>query len=229
MERQNPSLIRKQVMIEMAKVRVVYPTGGGVELASLTIAPGEFVFLVGPSGAGKTTILRTLYMDLKPVEGYVRVGAFHSLLSKAKEIPYLRRTIGIVFQDFRLFPDRDVFDNVAFALEVTGKTHKEIKKRVLRVLAEVGLSHKARKFPQELSGGEQQRVVLSRAIANEPALILADEPTGNLDPESADGIVRLLERINARGATVVMATHNDEMVKRYCGRVIHIRNGHLSI
>jgi cell division transport system ATP-binding protein len=229
MERQNPSLIRKQVMIEMAKVRVVYPTGGGVELASLTIAPGEFVFLVGPSGAGKTTILRTLYMDLKPVEGYVRVGAFHSLLSKAKEIPYLRRTIGIVFQDFRLFPDRDVFDNVAFALEVTGKTHKEIKKRVLRVLAEVGLSHKARKFPQELSGGEQQRVVLSRAIANEPALILADEPTGNLDPESADGIVRLLERINARGATVVMATHNDEMVKRYRGRVIHIRNGHLSI
>ncbi len=216
-------------MIEMAKVRVVYPTGGGVEIASLTIAPGEFVFLVGPSGAGKTTVLRTLYMDLVPVEGHIRVGAFHSLLSKAKEIPRLRRTIGIVFQDFRLFQDRDVFDNVAFVLEVTGKTHKEIKKRVLRVLAEVGLSHKARKFPHELSGGEQQRVALARAIANEPAVVLADEPTGNLDPETAEGIIRFLERINARGATVLVATHNYELVKKYRGRVIHISNGRISM
>ena len=156
------------------------------------------------------------------------VGGYHSLFSKARDIPYVRRSIGIVFQDFRLFTDRDVFDNLAFVLEVIGKNRKEIKRRVLRVLAEVGLSHKARKRPQELSGGEQQRVALARAIVNEPRLLLADEPTGNLDPETAQHIMRLLQRINERGASVLMATHNYEMVKRYQGRVVFIRNGQIS-
>jgi len=213
---------------ELHKVRVTYANGDGVEQATLSIAPGEFVFLVGPSGAGKTTVLKTLYLELRPSEGHVRVGSYHSLFSKARDIPYVRRSIGIVFQDFRLFTDRDVFDNLAFVLEVIGKNRKEIKRRVLRVLADVGLSHKARNRPQELSGGEQQRVALARAIVNEPRLLLADEPTGNLDPETAQHIMRLLQRINERGASVLMATHNYEMVKRYQGRVVFIRNGQIS-
>jgi cell division transport system ATP-binding protein len=212
-------------MVELIKVRVHYPNGDGVEQATMTVGPGEFVFLVGPSGAGKTTVLKTIYMDIKPVEGHVQVGTFHSLFMKEKDVPFLRRKIGIVFQDFRLFNDRDVFDNVAFTLEVIGKGRKEIKKRVLRTLADVGLSHKARKFPQELSGGEQQRVSLARAIVNEPMLLLADEPTGNLDPDTADGIMQLLSRIHARGTSILMATHNYEMVKKYKGRVVYIKNG----
>lgn len=214
-------------MVEMQNVRVRYANGEGIEHITMHVAPGEFVFLVGPSGAGKTTLLKTIYLELMPIEGHVVVGEFNSLFMKKRDIPYLRRHIGIVFQDFRLFNDRDVFENVAFALRVIGKPGKEIKKRVLRALADVGLSHKSRSYPHELSGGEQQRVAIARAIVNEPFLLLADEPTGNLDPLTAEGIMEVLEKINARGTAILMATHNYELVKRYRGRVIQIYQGHL--
>ncbi len=214
-------------MVEMQNVRITYANGEGVEQINLRVAQGEFVFLVGPSGAGKSTLLKALYMDILPSEGHVRIGNYNSLFIKKKDIPYLRRKLGIVFQDFRLFMDRDVFDNVAFTLKVIGTRRKEIKRRVLRALADVGLSHKARKMPYELSGGEQQRVAIARAIVNEPFLLLADEPTGNLDPETAASIMDVLERINTRGTTILMATHNFEMVRRYRGRVVQIKNGQL--
>jgi cell division transport system ATP-binding protein len=214
-------------MLEFHNVRIKYPTGDGVERISLQIMPGEMVFLVGPSGAGKTTILKAVYMDVKPAEGHIIVGDYNSLFLKAKEIPYLRRKLGIVFQDFRLLPDRTVFDNVAFVLEVIGKRKKEIKRRVLRALADVGLSHKAQKLTTELSGGEQQRAAIARAIVNEPYILLADEPTGNLDPDTASGIMEVLDRINARGTAILMATHNHEMVKKYRGRIIQIRKGQI--
>ncbi len=214
-------------MVELHNVRIKYPTGDGVDRITLHVAHGEMVFLVGPSGAGKTTILKSVYMDVKPAEGHIIVGEYNSLFLKKKDIPYLRRKLGIIFQEFRLLPDRSVFDNVAFALEVIGKRRKEIKRRVLRALADVGLSHKAQKSPLELSGGEQQRVAIARAIVNEPYILLADEPTGNLDPETAAGIMDVLERINARGTAILMATHNDGMAKRYRGRIIQIKNGKL--
>jgi cell division transport system ATP-binding protein len=166
-------------------------------------------------------------MDKQPAEGHVVVGDYNSLFIRKSEVPFLRRKLGIVFQDFRLFADRDVFDNVAFTLEVIGARQKEIKRRVLRALADVGLSHKARKMPDELSGGEQQRVAIARAIVNEPLLLLADEPTGNLDPETAAGIMDVLLRINTRGTSILMATHNYDMVQRYRGRIIKINNGRL--
>ncbi len=215
-------------MIELQNVKIRYPSGDGVRNINLTIGAGEFVFLVGPSGAGKSTVLKSIYMDVLPDEGQVTVGEYNSLFIKEKEIPYLRRKLGIVFQDFKLFMDRDVFDNVAFVLEVIGKRNKEIKRRVLRALADVGLSHKARKMPYELSGGEQQRVAIARAIVNEPYILLADEPTGNLDPITAQEILQVLERINARGTSILMATHNFEMVKNYHkGRIVQIKNGQI--
>ncbi len=214
-------------MIEMQNVRVTYANGEGIDQITLKIAAGEFVFLVGPSGAGKSTVLKTIYMDVLPSEGHVRVGEYNSLFIKRHDVPYLRRKLGIVFQDFRLFMDRDIFENVAFTLKVIGTRKKEIKRRVLRALADVGLSHKARVMPDEVSGGEQQRVAIARAIVNEPFLLLADEPTGNLDPVTAASIMDVLERINTRGTTIVMATHNDEMVRRYRGRVVHINNGQI--
>ncbi|HQI50295.1 MAG TPA: cell division ATP-binding protein FtsE [bacterium] len=214
-------------MVELHDVRVTYANGEGIDQISFAVAPGELVFLVGPSGAGKSTVLKTVYMDQLPAEGHVIVGDYNSLFIKKGEIPFLRRKIGIVFQDFRLFADRDVFENVAFTLEVIGARQKEIKRRVLRALADVGLSHKARKMPDEISGGEQQRVAIARAIVNEPLLLLADEPTGNLDPETAAGIMEVLLRINTRGTSVLMATHNYDMVRRYQGRIIQMNNGRL--
>jgi len=214
-------------MVELQNVRVKYPNGDGIEKISFTIASGEFLFLVGPSGAGKSTVLKTIYMDIFPDEGHVQVEEYNSLFIRKKDIPFLRRKLGVVFQDFKLFNDRDVFRNVAFALEVIGRKNKEIKRRVLRALADVGLSHKARKLPQELSGGEQQRIAIARAIVNEPYILLADEPTGNLDPLTSAGIMDVLERINARGTSVLMATHNYELVKKYNRRVIRIENGKL--
>jgi len=214
-------------MVELQNVRVTYPTGDGIENISLAIGPGEFIFLVGPSGAGKSTVLKTLFLDVFPNEGHVLIGEYNSLYLRKGDIPYLRRKIGIVFQDFKLLHDRDVFRNVSFVLEVLGKRSKEIKRRVLRTLADVGLSHKARKYPYELSGGEQQRVAIARAIVNEPYLLLADEPTGNLDPQTEADIMEILEKINTRGTAILMATHNFEMVKKYRGIIIHIKNGRL--
>ncbi|MDZ7385218.1 MAG: cell division ATP-binding protein FtsE [candidate division KSB1 bacterium] len=212
-------------MIHLRNVRMVYPEGGGVECVNLDVHNGEFVFLVGPSGAGKSTVLKLIYMEERPQEGVVMVDKFDSLHMRRRDLPYLRRLLGIVFQDFRLLPDRNVFDNVAFALRVTGAGRKEIKRRVLRALAEVGLSHKRNRMPHELSGGEQQRVAIARALVNEPLAILADEPTGNLDPDTAQEVLWLLEKINLKGTAVLMATHNYALVERAGKRVVRIEGG----
>jgi len=212
-------------MIELNNVKVSYPTGEGIQNVTMRVNQGELVFLVGPSGAGKSTVLKAIYLDEMPVEGHIVVGEHNSQTISQREIPFLRRKLGVIFQDFKLLNDRDVFSNVAFVLEVIGRKNKEIKRRVLRALADVGLSHKSRKFPFELSGGEQQRVSIARAIVNEPYILLADEPTGNLDPITAAEIMEVILRINMRGTSILMATHNEDLVKRYSGRVIRIHNG----
>lgn len=212
-------------MLELHNVRVTYPNGDGIKKCSFQVAPGEMVFLVGPSGAGKSTVLKSIYLEEWPSEGHIVVSNFNSLFISRREVPFLRRRLGIVFQDFKLLNDRDVFSNVAFVLEVMGKRNKEIKRRVLRALADVGISHKSRKYPQELSGGEQQRVAIARAIVNEPYILLADEPTGNLDPVTLREIMDVLVRINLRGTSLLMATHNYDMAKDYNGRIIRIENG----
>jgi cell division transport system ATP-binding protein len=202
-----------------------YASGDGLEHVNLEMAPGDFVYLVGPTGAGKSTVLKMIYMQEFPSEGYVLVDNYNSMYIKNKEIPHLRRKLGIIFQDFKLLEDRDVFENVAFALRVIGARRKEIKKKTLRALAEVGLSHKSRKMPHELSGGEQQRVAIARAIVNEPVLLLADEPTGNLDPKTAVEIMNILEKLHARGTAILMATHNFELVNSSTRRLVSIKNG----
>jgi len=212
-------------MLELHNVSITYPNGDGIKKCSFQVAPGEMVFLVGPSGAGKSTVLKGIYLEEWPSEGHIVVSEFNSLFIAKRQVPLLRRRLGVVFQDFKLLQDRDVFGNVSFVLEVIGRGRKEIKRRVLRALADVGLSHKSRKFPQELSGGEQQRVAIARAIVNEPYVLLADEPTGNLDPITLREIMDVLIRINLRGTSVLMATHNYDMVKNYNGRIIRIENG----
>ncbi len=212
-------------LIKFTNVSIKYPGGSGLEQVNLLVRKGEFVFLVGPTGAGKSTVMRLIAMAERPSEGTVIVGRFNSGNITPKEIPYLRRQLGIVFQDFKLLEDRNVYDNVAFAMIVTGAKQREIKKQVLRVLANVGLSHKRYKMPHELSGGEQQRVAIARALVNGPYVLLADEPTGNLDPATAAEIMDLLEKINARGTAVVMATHNYALVEKACHRVVRLEGG----
>lgn len=212
-------------MVKIHNVKMKYPNGEGLQYVNFEIRNGEFVFLVGPTGAGKSSVLKLIYMEEFPTEGYVLVSKYNSLDIPYKEIPYLRRQLGIVFQDFKLLEDRDVFENVAFALRVTGHRRKDIKKRTLRALAEVGLSHKSRKMPNELSGGEQQRVAIARAIVNEPFILLADEPTGNLDPKTSVEIMNVLDKVNARGTAVLMATHNYSLVNSTSKRVISIKDG----
>ena len=192
---------------------------------NLQVANGEFVFLVGPSGAGKSSLLRMIYVDEYPTEGQVIVGSFVSTQLKRRHIPYLRRKIGIVFQDFKLLDDRNVFENVAIALRVCGISNFEMKKRVMQVLTQVGLYHKRNNLPGKLSGGEQQRISIARAEANHPAILLADEPTGNLDPDVTAEILQLLFEINAGGTAVLMATHNHALVKSFRHRVVHLRDG----
>ncbi len=212
-------------MIQLSNVTAKYPGGEGIELVSLTVEPGEFVYLVGPSGAGKSSVLKVIYRDIIPQSGHVVVGGFSSLTFKKKQIPYLRRKLGIIFQDFKLLMDRNVFENVAFTLRVTHTRGVEIKRKVLRVLAEVGLSHKRLKMPYQLSGGEQQRVAIARALVNEPIVLLADEPTGNLDPEAAEEIMQLIEKINAKGTAILMATHDFRLVRAQRRKVIKIEKG----
>jgi len=194
---------------------------------SLTVANGEFVFLVGPSGDGKSTLMRMIYMDEMPSEGQVVVGEFVSTRMKPGQIPYLRRRVGVVFQDFKLLEDRSVFENVAIAMRVTGAASFDIKRRVNQVINQVGLFHKRRDLPDQLSGGEQQRVAIARALVNSPAILLADEPTGNLDPEVTEDILRLLFKINSGGTAVLMATHDHEMVRNFGQRIVHLRDGKL--
>lgn len=217
-------------MIEFRNVSVSYRLPGGAEKkvldrVSLRFKRGEMMYLVGPTGSGKTTLMRCIYMDILPKEGAVQVGDYRSDLIKAAEIPYLRRSVGVVFQDFQLLPDRSVFENVAFALYVTGKSGAHVRNRVLQVLARVGLSHKRNRYPHELSGGEQQRVVIARAIANEPWILLADEPTGNLDPNVADDIMRLLISLHRQGMTILMATHDYRLVRTFPARTVAFMNG----
>lgn len=212
-------------LVRLSNVALKYPGGDGLQSVNLIVRKGEFVFLVGPTGAGKSTVLKMIYMAEKPSEGTVVVGRFNSKTVTAKQIPLLRRQLGIVFQDFRLLEDRNVYDNVAFVLIVTGSKQKDIKRNVLRVLAQVGLSHKRYSMPHELSGGEQQRVAIARALVNNPFMILADEPTGNLDPATSTGIMELLDKINARGTAILMATHTYSLVEGVNRRVVRIEGG----
>jgi cell division transport system ATP-binding protein len=214
-------------MITFKNVFMLFNGQAILDDINLQISHGEFVSLVGETGIGKTTLLRMIYMDLFPENGLVIVGKYNSQTITKSEIPYLRRTLGIVFQDFKLLEDRNVYDNVAFSLQVIGIHRKDIQKRVLRVLADVGLSHKRSSMPHELSGGEQQRVVIARALVNEPMIILADEPTGNLDPATANEILELLKQINSSGTAVLLATHNYDLVRKSGSRILHLKDGKL--
>lgn len=214
-------------MIQLADVW--YRIGGNTIFhgIDLQVNTNEFVYVVGLSGSGKSTLLRLINMEVFPYRGTIIVSDYNSRTIRPNEIPYLRRKIGMVFQDYKLLEDRNVYENVAFALWATGVPRRRIKKRVFQVLADVGLSHKRYSLIHELSGGEQQRVAIARALANEPFVLLADEPTGNLDAESTDEILLLLKRINSRGTAVVMTTHRLELVQKYSGKLIRIMEGKL--
>lgn len=215
-------------MVVFDHVTKSYPGGiRALEDVSLTIDSGEFVFLVGASGSGKSTFIRLLIRELRIDEGRLMVGARDLAKLHRGKIPYLRREIGCVFQDYKLLPRRTVYENVAYALEVTGDSQRAIKRKVPEMLALVGLAEKASRLPTELSGGEQQRVSIARAFVNHPALLIADEPTGNLDPETSIGIMQLLYRINRTGTTVVMATHDRDLVDKMQMRVIELSEGKL--
>lgn len=213
-------------MIEFRDVHKTYETGNealkGIDIA---IEDGEFVFIVGASGAGKSTFLKLIMREEVATSGEVVVSNFKLSKLKKRQIPYLRRAMGIVFQDFRLIDTMTVFDNVAFAMRVVGASQREIRRRVPYVLGLVGLQDKSKNFPAELSGGEQQRVGLARALVNNPSLIIADEPTGNIDPELSYEIMELLTEINRRGTTVLVVTHDHELVKSFGRRVIQIHQG----
>ena len=213
-------------MIELTNVVKTYDIGTkALRGVSMKIEDGEFVFLVGPSGSGKSTIIKLLTAELAPTEGCVNVNGFQLEKIRSRAIPYLRRTLGVIFQDFRLIENKTVYDNVAFAMRVIGASEKEIKKRVPYVLELVGLENKGRRLPNELSGGEQQRVAIARALVNNPSVIFADEPTGNLDPARSLEIMMLLEQINALGTTVMVVTHEKELVNRFTKRVVAINEG----
>ena len=215
-------------MIDFENVTKVYDAGNrALDGVSVHIDDGEFVFLVGPSGSGKSTIIKLLTAELEPTSGSISVNGFQLERIKRRKIPYMRRTLGVIFQDFRLIDNKTVFENVAFAMRVVGASTKEIKKRVPYVLDLVGLENRGRRLPHELSGGEQQRVAIARALVNNPAMIIADEPTGNLDPQRSYEIMRLLERINALGTTVMVVTHEKELVNRFTKRVVAIDEGHV--
>lgn len=218
--------VKFRTMIIMKDVHKTYPNGvTAINGIDVQINSGEFVYIVGPSGAGKSTFIRLIYREEVPSKGEIIINNQNVNDLKDREIPYLRRQIGVVFQDFKLLPRLTVYENVAFALEVIEESPQNIRNRVMEVLDLVGLKNKARSIPDELSGGEQQRVSIARAIANRPKILIADEPTGNLDPDTSWSIMRILEEINDRGTTVIMATHSKEIVNTIKKRVIAIENG----
>jgi cell division transport system ATP-binding protein len=213
-------------MIRFSRVTKSYPrTGTAVHDVTLHVGKGEFVFLTGASGSGKTTLLKLVYMEERPTSGEVKVSGASSLEASARDVARLRRKLGIVFQDFRLLENRTAEQNVAFALEVTGAPKGTIAGKVARVLTQVGLASKGTAYPRELSGGEQQRVAIARALVNDPFVLLADEPTGNLDDRATRGIFQLLREINAAGTAVMMATHNLELIRRQEFRTIEMNRG----
>ncbi|MGI8946083.1 MAG: cell division ATP-binding protein FtsE [Thermoleophilaceae bacterium] len=215
-------------VVELRDVSKVYSSGTvGMQRASLSIGRGEFVFLVGSTGCGKSTCIRLLMKEFEPSAGEILIaGRKLSEVSRDK-VPYLRRNLGVVFQDYKLLPNRTVYDNVAYSLQVIGESRQEIRRKVPDILRLVGLSTKLHAYPDQLSGGEQQRVSMARAFVNHPPLLLADEPTGNLDPETSIGIMQLIYRINRTGTTVVVATHDSEMVDKMRRRVIELREGRI--
>ena len=215
-------------MIEMMNVTKKYNKGiTAINNLSIQIKDGEFVYVVGPSGAGKSTFIKMMYREEKATKGRIRVGKYDLMKIKDRQIPFLRRYVGVVFQDFKLLQNKTVYENVAYAMEVIEKSPREIKRRVQEVLELVNLKHRMNNFPNELSGGEQQRVAIARAIVNTPGILIADEPTGNLDPDTSMEIMDILERINEQGTTIVMATHNSQIVNEKKHRVIAIENGQI--
>ena len=214
-------------MITFDHVTKKYRTNIGLDDVSVHINKGDFVFLVGPSGAGKSTFIKLILKEINADEGTITVGEYEVSSLSNREIPMFRRKLGTVFQVFRLLPKKTVFENVAFAMEVLHKSPRQIRKQVPQILSLVGISDKAHKYPDELSAGEQQRVAIARAIVNNPQVLIADEPTGNLDPDTAWEIMDLLEQINLRGTTIVMVTHAKDIVDRMRKRVIAIENGHI--
>lgn len=214
-------------MVQFFNVDLNYGSKRILRHITLQIKKGEFVYLIGPTGAGKSSVLKLIYFDEFPDAGTVIVNQYSSSKIKIKEIPFIRRKVGVVFQDFKLLHDRNVFDNVAFALRVTGTKSSVIKKKVLPLLTELGLGHRRNHYPMELSGGEQQRVAIARALINEPFILLADEPTGNLDPQSAIEVLEILEAINKRGTAILMATHNYSLIKQFPHPTLSMYNGEL--
>jgi cell division transport system ATP-binding protein len=223
-----PSVTKTVPVVELKSVTKAYDGGVvGLQRASVSIGRGEFVFLVGPTGCGKSTCIRLLLKELEPSEGEVLIAGKPLSKIPRKRVPMLRRNVGTVFQDYKLLPNRTVYDNVAYSLEVIGEGRDEIRRKVPDILRLVGLSTKLHAYPDKLSGGEQQRVSIARAFVNHPPLLLADEPTGNLDPETSIGIMQLIYRINRTGTTVVVATHDKEMVDKMRRRVIELREGRI--
>jgi len=213
-------------LLLMSGVSKTYRNGSvALKNIDLHIKPGEFVFLVGPSGAGKSTFIKMLFKEVLPTTGKIYVDGVDVLALTDKEVPFLRRQLGIIFQDYRLLPDRTVYDNVAFAMQVIESPAVKTRRRVMTVLELVGLKNRANAYPAELSGGEQQRIAIARAIVNDPIMVIADEPTGNLDPETSKDIMRIFTGINESGTTIVMATHDKEIVDAMGKRVIAIENG----
>lgn len=215
-------------MVTLKNVTKEYKKGNiGLKDVSLHIDKGEFVFVVGKSGSGKTTLMKLLQKELEPTKGEIIVNGYHYQKMRRRELPYLRRQMGVVFQDFRLLMDRSIYENVAFAQKVVEAPNRHIRRQVQNVLELVGLGDRLTAYPGELSGGEQQRVAIARALVNHPVLLLADEPTGNLDPVNAGEIMELLQEIQRRGTTVMVVTHNKDMVNRMGKRVISLNEGHI--
>lgn len=215
-------------MIQIQGVSVCYPNGvRALNELSVTIDKGDFTFIVGSTGSGKSTLLRLLYREMLPSEGSVIVDGSDVTALRSSEVPFLRRKLGVVFQDFKLLPQKNVWENLAFALRVVGVKPRDIRKRISDALGLVGLTHRCDSFPHQMSGGEQQRAAIARALVNNPTVLIADEPTGNLDPDTSWEIMQLLEQINARGTTVLVATHDSQIVDRMQKRVIQLESGYL--